>query len=58
MDLTREVKAMLRDEIRQIQEDFRCDEESAVNIFLQLIAQEENNVYFEFEEEEILLKAA
>jgi hypothetical protein len=58
MGLTKELRIMIRNEICQIQEDFGCDEESAINIFLQLIAQEENNIYFEFEEEEVLLKAA
>jgi hypothetical protein len=58
MGLTKELKIMIRDEVRQIQEDFKCDELEAANILLGLIAQEENDVYFGFEEEEILLKAA
>lgn len=33
---------MIRDEIRQIQKEFKCDELAAVNILLQLVAQEDN----------------
>lgn len=35
-------------EIRQIQEDFKCDELAAVNILLQLIAQDEFENITEF----------
>lgn len=47
---------MIRDEIRQIQKDFKCDELEAVNILLQLIAQEEFEKFTEFVGE--TLKAA
>lgn len=48
---------MIRKEVHEIQKNFNCSEIEAVNILLQLIAQDEFEQFTEFEEQ-TLPKAA